>query len=174
MLDLSLDSFFNEKLSTYFYKNKISVHPEATKYLISILKKFLIAEEIKYTTLFDIYKKCVEGQEFVDYKYLGDHSLYMAGVFPSSLSRSLVGLDYYIQMGQIGYQSASNLSLSSENRDLYSMMAGDFKVYMNSLYSISQESLFKDRMNLYDTYIQSENPEIFRDLLKMGIIPHKN
>lgn len=164
MLVKSANDFFEERLNQYFDNNHINIDKDSKNYLISVLSKFVSQNEIKHTTLFDIYKDCVEKQELGNYQYLGDHSLYIAGVFPTSLSRSLVGVDYYVQMGQMGYANASALSYSSQNRLLYQSLADNFKTYLNSFYYISKDSLFKDTLSLYDNYFLTQNPEVFKDL----------
>jgi hypothetical protein len=174
MLDLSIDNYFEEKINSYFNKNNLHLNPFAKSYLISLLKKFISTDEIRYRTLFEIYQKCIEDQKISNFQYLGDHSLYIAGLFPHSLSRSLVGVNYYIQMGQLGYLHAANMSANTSTQSLYKTMASNFKTYMNSLYSIGNDSLLKDKMALYSQYLITENPEMLKELIKSGVYPTKN
>lgn len=173
MITLDINSYFEDQLDRYFVQNKVKVDTQLKKYLLSLLNKFILAESIKASTLFEIYEKCVYEQKIENYIYLGDHSLYMSGMFPGFLNTSLVNLDYYVQMGSLGYNQASQLALHKDNKTMYSNMATNFKTYMNSFYLISQDSIMKDKATLYNHYIQSENPEALKELLKMGIFPAK-
>lgn len=173
MITLDSNSFFEEKIDSYFKENRLPVNENLKKYLISLLNKFLLAESIKASTLFEIYEKCIYENKIEHYIYLGDHSLYMSGMFPGFLSQSLVNLNYYIQMGSLGYQQASQMALNKENKNLYLDMSQNFKTYMNSFYIISKDSTLKDKSTLYNQYLETDNPEALKELIKLGVFPIK-
>lgn len=171
MLVTDLNSFFYDQLSTFFRKENTSVREETKQYLTSVLTTFSAASELRHKYLFQIYGDCVEDQSFSNYKYLGDHSLYISGCFPHSLNRSLVGLNYYIGMGQLGYQQSSLRAPNRGISQLYDDMAANFKTYMNGLYSISALSLEKNKLSLYNQFLETNSPSALEELLKLGIMP---
>jgi len=159
--------FFKQKINEYFTQQKIRVEKDTEHYLIDILSKYIAADQIKYSTLFEIYEKCVYENKIEHYAYLGEHSLYMAGMFPGSITKSLVNIDYYVNMGSLGFEQASKMSLSKTNRKIYKDLAIGFKHYMNSFYLISKDSLFKDTLSMHVHYLQTENPALLQDLLNI-------
>lgn len=159
--------FFQEKLNKYFEENKIKIQSDTEKYLVDVLNKYIHIDQIQYGTLFEIYEQCVYNNKIEDYAHLGEHSLYIGGMFPGSITKSLVNINYYIDMGTLGFTQASQMSRSKIGRKIYQDLSLGFKTYMNSFYVISNDSLFKDTLSLYDQYEQTKNPAIMRDLLNL-------
>jgi len=160
-------TFFKEKLHTYFEENKIPVDKDILTYLVGVLNTYLYSDTIKDKTLFEIYKKCIINNKIEDYTKLGEQSLYISGMFPASISKSLVNINYYINMGKIGFSQASSLSFSKSSKTIYKNVSYNFKHYMNSFYIISKDSIFKDKLSMYEQYLQTENPAILRNILNL-------
>lgn len=111
----SPEQYFLESLDAAYKKypneNEWMVKP----YLAKVLTKFLISDslwvqednKLKHPTLAFLLKEAVETEDLSiqkqKYQHLGDVALYISGVFPDSLNRKLVDVDYYIQMGSSAY-----------------------------------------------------------------------
>ncbi len=67
-------------------------------------------------------------------KQVGDTSLYVAGFFAESLTRSLVDVDYYVGLGQNAYaQLSRQLSASRSMTEVYAELSDQFPRFVDVL-----------------------------------------
>jgi hypothetical protein len=107
---------------------------------------------------------------------LGDIALYFAGYFPESLSRKLIDLNYYIQMGGTAYSSVSHLLPHPLQQELYSELAHGFSAWVDVLSEISANSQIhreQDLIKLYESWLQSGSRVALKLLHQKGLIPHE-
>lgn len=141
------DYFFKEKIDDYFVKNKLFLNNHVEVYLIDLLKKFLYIDNFKKTTIFELYKDCIENKNISNYKYLGEHCLFVSGFFPQYINKTLVNNDYYLNMGKIGYSNASVLSKSTQDKKLYINLSNNLYTYIKVLNYINNSFDSKIEMN---------------------------
>ncbi|MDO8461885.1 MAG: hypothetical protein Q7S98_03380, partial [Deltaproteobacteria bacterium] len=110
-------------------------------------------------------------------KKMGDFSLYISGFFPDSLSRQIVDIDYYIQMGGSAYQSLAEIVQAPKAlREIFTELAKKFLFFVDVLSEVSEKSaLTSDSgiLRIYETWIKTGSERAFERLGQEGIIPHK-
>lgn len=107
---------------------------------------------------------------------LGDVALFVSGVFPDSLARTLVDVDYYIAMGGSAYAYlVSNASDSPRARawvDAFEELANRFYEFVELLGEVADLTNLRsetDVMRLYDAWMRTGSPRAARQLRSLGI-----
>ena len=109
---------------------------------------------------------------------VGDKSLYVSGFFADSLQRSLVDVDYYIQIGGTAYAQLARMgsSLQGPFVPVYGELAGNFPRFVEVLAEVSKGSdITSDRtvVELYERWLRTGSEWIERKLRARGVIPKK-
>ena len=89
-----------------------------------------------------LYQRALEmdpASRFEAFRHLGDVSIFIGGFFRDSVSsrRSLVGQQYYIDMGGMGYAQASHLTRSAQLSRLFSSLSSQVRPMMDAVCAIS-------------------------------------
>jgi hypothetical protein len=178
---ISSQDFFNEMLTEAYKKYPLEQEHLVKPYLIKLLNKFIISEnlfveeegEIKKPTLAFLLKEAYEAPVDIQknkFQHLGDVALYISGVFPDSLHRSLVGVDYYIQMGSSAYKQ---VSYYSKDNLLFLTLAKQF----NNILDLLGEATCLTPQNedqilkLYELYVITKSPRLLKKLQDLKINP---
>ena len=86
-------------------------------------------------------------------KRLGDFSLFISGFFPASLTRQVVDIGYYIQMGESAYGSLSQImARHSAFSEIFSELADRFVTYVDILSEVSEKATLKSDSDLLRLY----------------------
>lgn len=106
---------------------------------------------------------------------VGDLSLFMSGFFADSLNRSLVDIDYYIQLGESAYGS---LARRSEDRlgDVFDELSEKFTAFVDVLGEVSEQTTLAsnaDLLRLYERWLRTGSRRTGDLLAKRGIVPNK-
>lgn len=136
--------FFQDLLRYSFQKKPNLLDDNLNNYLQDVLVKFVFTDNWKYSTLFEIYEKCIYESKMENFCDLGEHSLIISGVFPASMCKKTVGPKYYKDMGKIGYYNAGIMSRSLDNKALFMKMHDNFGTITNCLSLINQDTLLKN------------------------------
>lgn len=132
-----------ENAFTFFYetleqekKERHQISIDQHLYLSTFLEKHLESHlfftssedsKLEKPTLAFLLKEALEEMDSTSrlfrFKRLGDAALYTLGVFPLSLQRSLVGADYYVNMGTNAYQQAYDLG----QEEVFQKLSKNFK-----------------------------------------------
>ena len=111
------------------------------------------------------------------YKHLGDRSLVKSGFFSESVERELVGVDYYVTMGETAYRSVSALTrrrptssvlfdeLASRFSDLVELLA-NMSLHGERSTKVSDDKL----LDLIDRYRRTGKREILEALAAQGVV----
>lgn len=188
----SIDTVSN--LQEYFYTHvheamcnqQIQARPETEFYLVHLLARFSKTElvyreagnRLEEEALFKLLERALEADRearIILLQRLGDISLYFAGYFPESLSRKLIDLNYYIQMGGSAYGSLSSLVTRAQVQELYGELANKFGAWVEVLSEVSAHSQTRseqDLLKLYESWLQTGSRVAATLLHKKGIIPH--
>jgi hypothetical protein len=109
---------------------------------------------------------------------LGDISLFVAGLFAHSLSRSLVDVDYYIAMGGSAYGRLAVSAASAGNRralqQVYTELAGHFPEIVDVLAEVGDRAQLggsADVLRLYEIWLCSGSRRALARLRELGIDP---
>lgn len=103
-------------------------------------------------------------------KQLGETILVKSGFFAESLNRKIVGLNYYIQMGQSVYMSLYETSQNPVYEDLSDRFSG----YVDLFSKVGLKIKFKnqeDVLVLFEKYLNTDSKSAYKDLIDLGIVP---
>jgi hypothetical protein len=109
---------------------------------------------------------------------LGDTSLFVSGMFPDSLSRSLVDVDYYIAMGERAYDAlgsavAREAGRSDARRSVFEEMSRKFSLLVDVLNEVSERTLASTDLGLvrlYDRLLKTGSVRLANLLRREGVV----
>jgi len=168
--------FFADRIEEAAKKLKFDPLPSSRYYLADLLQHFMHAENLNRETLAEMYLKAQNSPPPVKvelFKRLGDSSLYISGFFGDSLSRKLVDIDYYVDMGGTAYGALSTVAASSDASQMFNEFATRFSGFVDVLTYISQDSLVQsngDLLRLYDRYMATGSKLAEEQLLEKGLL----
>ena len=107
----------------------------------------------------------------------GDTSLYVAGFFAESLTRSLVDVDYYVGLGQTAYaQLARSLGGRKSIGEVYEELAAKFPQFVDVLaqvrkrVAIAELNATSDVQRLYDIWLRTRDEWVEKKLKQAGLL----
>jgi hypothetical protein len=185
-LDLTPESFFFELVRTSADKRKLRMEPETEFYVVRLLNRFIFSESL-YSKSSDgsledqplafLYKEALEaaaqGEQKTLFQNVGDISLFKAGFFQESLSRTRMDVGYYIGLGGAAYKNAADRSEERHFRDLFSDLSKRFGTMVDLLSDVSESTTFarteQDLVRLYDMWARTGSERAARTLSRTGI-----
>lgn len=180
------DSFFFELVHGAVRNQNIKVQPETEFYIVKLLNRFIFSEslysknregQLEEQPLAFMLKEAIEAEIATAQKSLfqnvGDISLYKAGFFQESISRSLVDLDYYIGIGGTAYQNAATRCDDKSYRSLFSELSDKFPKFVSLLGEVSEKTTFtrnaQDLFRMYEMWSRTKSERAAKALQKAGI-----
>lgn len=109
-----------------------------------------------------------------DLRRLGDAALFVAGLFPDSLGRSLVGIDYCAAMGRTAYARVSDLERRREVAALFGELAAKFLPLVDVLNEVAERGNLAGDANillLYERWLRTGSARLGRRLAEAGVLP---
>ena len=110
-------------------------------------------------------------------RQLGDVSLYTAGFFNSSLKDSVVGADYYVQMGRNAYSAVADLSGNTSFAQVYQELCLKFGSLVEVLEEISARGLAatgpQGQLKVFEAWSRTGNGRLEQVLIDAGMLPAK-
>ena len=117
------------------------------------------------------------GERVKNLKQVGDQSLYVAGFFAESLSRSLVDVDYYVGIGQNAYaQLARQLGGQKTITEVYTELAEKFPKFVDVLAEVRKRTAIselngsQDVGKLYEIWLRTREEWIEKKLRALGVL----
>lgn len=171
--------FFRELVTEAMVKYRVSAQPETEFYLVNLLNQFMMADKLPSQPLAFMVKSALEEKEpsaqSSIFKNIGDKSLYIAGYFQDSLTRKLVDVDYYIEMGGNAYKHVAARTEENVFKALYSELSDKFGSFVEVLAEISDKTTprsEKDLLRLYEVWVRTRSDRAAKALQQAGIIPN--
>jgi len=168
--------FFRELVSQAKSEQKLETAQATEFYIVNLLTHFMVADNLERNTLAEMLLGAANNpnplERIKTLKKLGDTSLYVCGFFGDSLSRKLVDMDYYKDMGETAY---GHLSISVKEDDfqaVYNELSQKFSGVVDVLTFISQSAFMQSNRNilrLYERYIRTGSELAKKQLAQMGI-----
>src|SRR3569832_972773 len=162
----SVDEFFPEVVTDALTAVDVDASEPASWYLVGLLGEMTrhrLTDEPLGMKLVDA---PVSGAERVrTLKQVGDTSLYVAGFFAESLTRSLVSVDYYVGLGQSAYaQLARSLGGRRSLTGVYEELAENFPRFVDVLTEVRKRTDFAtpDIGRLYEMWLRTRDEWIER------------
>jgi len=107
-------------------------------------------------------------------RQIGDLSLFISGFFSDSLQRSLVDVDYYIQLGEHAYRSLARHD-DGVFGDVFDELSGKFAAFVDVLGEVSERSALttnSDLLRLYERWVRTGSRRSGDLLAARGIVPN--
>ncbi len=184
-LDETPESFFFELVRGAVDRQKVKVQPETEFYLVKLLNSFIFSESLysknasgalEDQPLALMYKDALEEEQPTSQKSLfqnvGDISLYKAGFFSESLSKSNLSVDYFASIGGAAYHNAAERS-DEHFRGLFGELSVKFVKMVDILDEVSEQTSIpnteQDLFRLYEMWSRTGSERAARALKKAGI-----
>jgi hypothetical protein len=176
--------YFATELRTVLSKRKVSAD-QSFEYLVDLLVRYMRSDnffdqtpdgKLQDNVLAHLYAKYLEGTgetKHVALKRLGDVCLLVTGIFPESLRKKIVGMNYYFGMGGAAYSTLSDLQFSDMAKTLFSELAAKFKDYSNVLSELSESNGLQrnsDLLQLYERWLTTGDDRLKARLAENGIV----
>ena len=185
---LNVREFFQQSLQSALDSQQIQADDGTIVYIVNLLSTFTHAHEL--------YDETPEGRmlrplvaHYTDAVYagtpderihalrrLGDIALFVSGLFPDSLNRSLVDVDYYISMGGTAYGHLSDTLPPTTRGRTYSRifeeLSAKFPAFVEALGEIADSAPLnddRDVMRLYEVWMRTGSQRAARRLERLGI-----
>jgi hypothetical protein len=107
---------------------------------------------------------------------VGDLSLFISGFFSDSLNRSLVDVDYYIQLGERAYGSLARQGDEAFG-DVFDELAEKFTAFVDILGEVSERTALTsnaDVLRLYEKWLRTKSRRSGDLLAARGIVPNSS
>ena len=107
-------------------------------------------------------------------RQVGDLSLFISGFFADSLARSLVDIDYYIQLGENAYGSLARQGDGTFG-DVFDELSEKFPAFVDVLGEVSERSALTsnaDLLRLYEKWLRTRSRRSGDLLASRGIVPN--
>lgn len=188
--DMSVKEHFHKTLAAALASRQVEAEEDTVYYLVNLLEHFSKAENLFTPTpdglrippLALLYGQALEARDMETRHYLlrrlGDIALLIGGVFPGSLSRALVDVDYYIGMGGGAYSCLSDMAHCSRRirplKGVFKELSEKFTDFVDVFAEVGEYSQLNsslDTLRLYEIWAKTGSPRAASRLRKMGVEP---
>jgi hypothetical protein len=177
-LAASVDEYFHEVVTDALSAVDLDASEPASWYLVGLLGDFTTARLTDEPLGLKLAVPVGDAGERVrNLKQVGDTSLYVAGFFAESLSRSLVDVDYYVGLGQNAYaQLARSLGTNRSIGEVYEELAAKFPRFVDVLLQVRKRTQIAeinqttDVGKLYETWLRTRDEWVEKKLKAAGLI----
>lgn len=186
----NLESFFHGALRQAAETQNVRTDDDVIAYLTQLLTDYARSEHLYDRTqegvirrpLVELYRLATElesGRERnLVLQRLGDVALFVSGILPHSLQRSLVDVDYYISMGSSAYGYLSDGCDSGRRvralRSVFAQLSRRFVQFMDLLAEVVEQgnaTRDPDLMRMHDLWTRTGSRRLQRKLLDLGLTP---
>ncbi len=176
--------FFADELRTALERQRVSAEPDSVHYLTDLLLHYMKSDEffakgadgkLENNVLAHLYAGYLQGDmvtKKASLKRLGDICLLITGLFPDSLRRKIVDIDYYFGMGGLAYGQLAHFQFSALTRTLFDELSKKFIPFSNVLGEMSEKSGLqsnRDLLRLYERWLLTGNDRLKKLLNEKGI-----
>jgi hypothetical protein len=186
----SLKSFFQRALYDAAETQQVQADDAVIVYLTHLLSDYARSERLYDRTesgivrrpLVDLYRLASEAESArkrnLLLQRLGDVALFVSGILPNSLSRSLVDVDYYVSMGSSAYGFLSDTSDAGARlealRSVFAQLSKRFVQFVDLLAEAVEqgtEARHPDLLRLHELWAKTGSRRLQRKLLALGVAP---
>lgn len=177
-LATSVDAFFHEVVTDALSAVDLDASEPAGWYLVGLLGEFTTARLTDEPLGVKLASCCENpGERVRTLKEVGDTSLYVAGFFAESLTRSLVDVDYYVGLGQTAYgQLARSLGPRRSIGEVYEELAANFPQFVDVLaqvrkrVTLAELNATSDINRLYEIWLRTRDEWVEKKLRQAGLL----
>ena len=171
--------FFRELVETAMQNQHVSAHELTSFYVVNLLTGFVHSDaraddgEPLGTRLARALQTAGVAQRD-GLRQVGDQSLFISGFFSDSLNRSLVDIDYYIQLGECAYRSLAR-NADRTLGDVFDELSDKFTTFVDVLGEVSERTSLSsnaDVLRLYEKWLRTRSRRSGDLLAARGIVPN--
>jgi hypothetical protein len=172
--------YFRDLVESALHNQHLAAREGTSFYLVNLLAGFVHGDRTTATADEPLGVRFVKALQEAgtrqrdELRRVGDHSLFISGFFADSLSRSLVDVDYYIQLGENAYGSLARQADGSFG-DVFDELAGKFPAFVDVLGEVSERTAMtsnKDLLRLYEKWLRTRSRRSGDLLAARGIVPN--
>jgi len=173
--------YFKELVETAIEHQHIAVHDLTSFYLVNLLTGFVQFDRSSPTAADEALAirlaralQAGGSRQRDGLREVGDFSLFISGFFADSLTRSLVDVDYYIQLGACAYGSLARRADPAFG-EVFDELAGKFTACVDVLSEVSERSALasnSDVLRLYEKWMRTRSRRSGDLLVERGIVPN--
>lgn len=186
----NLESFFHNALRQAAETQKVQTDDDVIVYLTQLLTDYARAEHLYDRTregvirrpLVELYRLASESassrERNLVLQRLGDMALFVSGILPHSLQRSLVDVDYYVSMGSSAYGYLSDGADSGRRmralRSVFAQLSRRFVQFMDLLAEVVEQgnaTRDPDLLRMHDLWAMTGSRRLQRKLVDLGVTP---
>lgn len=168
------DAFFKEVLDEAISNQHVQISQEAAFYLMGILLMGIKTDPgADVQSLAEKYLAAYKSERPEEFRFVGDASLIIAGIWWQSLLRKLGDVDYYIGLGSQSYQKASEITPKNLS-ELFEELSENFRNLVNILIEatrcVSEANLsHRDILRMYEVWLRTQNTFLAEKLKSLGV-----
>jgi hypothetical protein len=170
--------FFRELVESAMQNQRVSAHELTSFYVVNLLAGFVHAdayaddEPLGVRLASALQMAGVARRDSL--RSVGDQSLFISGFFADSLDRSLVDVDYYIQLGELAYRSLARNG-DRTLADVFDELSDKFTTFVDVLGEVSERTSISsnaDLLRLYEKWLRTGSRRSGDLLAARGIVPN--
>ena len=175
-LAASVEEFFHEVVTDALHVVEVTASESASWYLVGLLGDMTRARLTDEPLGVKLVEPTADpGARVRALKQVGDTSLYVAGFFAESLTRSLVDVDYYVGLGQNAYAELARSLGGAGTRtipEVYEELAAKFPRFVDVLAEVRKRTDYAtpDIGKLYEIWLRTRDEWIEKKLRAAGVL----
>jgi len=178
--DESPVEFFRDLVESALHRQHLSAREGTSFYLVNLLAGFVRGDRTASGDEEPLGVRFVKALQEAgarqrdELRRVGDRSLFISGFFADSLSRSLVDVDYYIQLGEHAYGSLARQADGTFG-DVFDELAAKFPAFVDVLGEVSERTAMAsnaDLLRLYEKWLRTRSRRSGDLLASRGIVPN--
>ena len=172
--------FFRDLVESALHRQHLSAREGTSFYLVNLLAGFVRGDRPSSGDDEPLGVRFVKALQEAgarqrdELRRVGDRSLFISGFFADSLSRSLVDIDYYMQLGEHAYGSLARQADGTYG-DVFDELAGKFPAFVDVLGEVSERTAMAsnaDLLRLYEKWLRTRSRRSGDLLAARGIVPN--
>ena len=173
--------FFRELVETAMHNQHVSANELTSFYVVNLLTAFVHCdrspaagqdEPLGVRLAHALQTAGIAQRDGL--RKVGDLSLFISGFFSDSLNRSLVDVDYYIQLGECAYGSLARQGDEALG-DVFDELSEKFTTFVDILGEVSERTALTsnaDVLRLYEKWLRTRSRRSGDLLAARGIVPN--
>lgn len=170
----TVDEFFRDILQDALSRQGVSASEPTEFYLVGLLGEYAKGRVMDRPLSLHLVESGHKGtgERVKALKEVGDTSLYVTGFFADSLERKLVGVDYYVDLGQAAYGELATRLQSSTVAEIYDELSDNFPRFVDVLGEIRRHVSFagSDVVRLYEEWTRNRSDWVEARLRALGVV----
>lgn len=170
--------YFRELVDAAMQHQRIAAGELTSFYLVNLLTGFVhVSADDRDEALGVRFARALQeggSRQRRELRQVADQSLFVSGFFSDSLNRSLVDVDYYVQLGEYAYGSLARQDDGTWG-DVFDELSGKFAAFADVLGEVSERSSLTsnaDLLRLYEKWLRTGSRHSGDLLASRGIVPN--